>query len=162
MPFAPQRWHVQVACLVGAALSLSAWQAAAQITVDEASTKAVLVRWGASVSTQDLTHWVMRSADHQGLPFVVNQCFYEMLNSANQAWTMYPGLTHGAYECLHAHGTPEQKAEWLPRIASGEIACFGLTEQQAMRRVQIDTTSQTVRDTLQMPTSELIFEGRCD
>jgi alkylation response protein AidB-like acyl-CoA dehydrogenase len=33
----------------------------------------------------------------QGLPLVVNQCFYEMLNSANQAWTMYPGLTHGAY-----------------------------------------------------------------
>ena len=26
----------------------------------------------------------------QGLPLVVNQCFYEMLNSANQAWTMYP------------------------------------------------------------------------
>ena len=27
----------------------------------------------------------------QGLPIVVNQCLYEMLNSANQAWTMYPG-----------------------------------------------------------------------
>jgi alkylation response protein AidB-like acyl-CoA dehydrogenase len=27
----------------------------------------------------------------QGLPIVVNQAFYEMLNSANQAWTMYPG-----------------------------------------------------------------------
>jgi len=26
----------------------------------------------------------------QGLPQLVNQCFYEMLNSANQAWTMYP------------------------------------------------------------------------
>ena len=25
-------------------------------------------------------------------------------------------------------GTPEQKARWLPRIANGEIACFGLTE----------------------------------
>jgi len=56
----------------------------------------------------------------QGLPFVVNQCFYEMLNSANQAWTMYPGLSHGAYECLHAHGTPEQKATYLPRLTSGE------------------------------------------
>ena len=42
------------------------------------------------------------------------------------------------------------------------FACFGLTEQQAMRRVQINTTSQTVSDTLQMPTSELIFEGHCD
>jgi alkylation response protein AidB-like acyl-CoA dehydrogenase len=56
----------------------------------------------------------------QGLPFVVNQCFYEMLNSANQAWTMYPGLSHGAYECLHAHGTPEQRATFLPRLTSGE------------------------------------------
>jgi hypothetical protein len=56
----------------------------------------------------------------QGLPFVVNQCFYEMLNSANQAWTMYPGLSHGAYECLHAHGTPEQKATFLPKLVSGE------------------------------------------
>jgi alkylation response protein AidB-like acyl-CoA dehydrogenase len=27
----------------------------------------------------------------QGLPIVLNQCLYEMLNSANQAWTMYPG-----------------------------------------------------------------------
>jgi alkylation response protein AidB-like acyl-CoA dehydrogenase len=56
----------------------------------------------------------------QGLPFVVNQCFYEMLNSSNQAWTMYPGLSHGAYECLHAHGTPEQKATFLPKLTSGE------------------------------------------
>ena len=56
----------------------------------------------------------------QGLPFVVNQCFYEMLNSANQAWTMYPGLSHGAYECLHAHGTPVQKSTYLPKLTSGE------------------------------------------
>ena len=56
----------------------------------------------------------------QGLPHTVNQCFYEMLNSANQAWTMYPGLTHGAYECLHAHGTQEQKAMYLPKLTSGE------------------------------------------
>ena len=56
----------------------------------------------------------------QGLPHTVNQCFYEMLNSANQAWTMYPGLSHGAYEALHAHGTPEQQALYLPKLTSGE------------------------------------------
>ena len=56
----------------------------------------------------------------QGLPFVVNNFLYEMLNSANQAWTMYPGLSHGAYECLHAHGTPEQKRLYLPKLTSGE------------------------------------------
>jgi alkylation response protein AidB-like acyl-CoA dehydrogenase len=56
----------------------------------------------------------------QGLPHLVNQFFYEMLNSANQAWTMYPGLSHGAYEALHAHGTPEQQATYLPKLTSGE------------------------------------------
>ena len=56
----------------------------------------------------------------QGLPLVLNQCFYEMLNSANQAWAMYPGLSHGAYECLHAHGTEAQKRLFLPRLVSGE------------------------------------------
>jgi alkylation response protein AidB-like acyl-CoA dehydrogenase len=56
----------------------------------------------------------------QGLPTLVNQAIYEMLNSANQAWTMYPGLTHGAYECLHAHGSDEQKKLYLPKLTSGE------------------------------------------
>ena len=68
--------------------------------------------------------WPSLSADPayggQGLPVVLNQCLYEMLNGANQAWTMYPGLSHGAYECLHAHGTPEQKATYLPKLTSGE------------------------------------------
>ncbi|MBK6361608.1 MAG: acyl-CoA dehydrogenase C-terminal domain-containing protein [Comamonadaceae bacterium] len=56
----------------------------------------------------------------QGLPLVVNQCFYEMMNSANQAWTMYPGLTHGAYASLHTHGTDEQKQTYLGKMVSGE------------------------------------------
>ncbi|SDM29990.1 hypothetical protein SAMN05428957_10480 [Oryzisolibacter propanilivorax] len=56
----------------------------------------------------------------QGLPHTVNQCLYEMLNSANQAWTMYPGLSHGAYEALVAHGTDEQKKLYLPKLVSGE------------------------------------------
>ena len=56
----------------------------------------------------------------QGLPLVVNQLFYEMLNSANQAWTMYPGLTHGAYASLAAHGTDEQKATYLHKMTSGQ------------------------------------------
>ena len=56
----------------------------------------------------------------QGLPNVMNQCLYEMLNSANQAWTMYPGLSHGAYEALLAHGTDAQKQTYLPKLVSGE------------------------------------------
>ena len=56
----------------------------------------------------------------QGLPLVVNSMFYEMLNSANQAWTMYPGLTHGAYHALHTYGTDEQKQTYLHKMTSGE------------------------------------------
>ena len=55
----------------------------------------------------------------QGLPILINNAVYEMLNSANQAWTMYPGLSHGAYEALHAHGTDELKQRYLPKLVSG-------------------------------------------
>ena len=65
----------------------------------------------------------------QGLPIVLNNVFYEMLNSTNQAWTMYTGLSHGAYECLHAHGTDALKQLYLPRIVSGQwTATMCLTE----------------------------------
>jgi alkylation response protein AidB-like acyl-CoA dehydrogenase len=56
----------------------------------------------------------------QGLPVSLNNSFYEMLNSSNQAWSMYPGLSHGAYECLKEHGTDEQKKVYLPKLATGE------------------------------------------
>ena len=68
--------------------------------------------------------WAALSGDPeyggQGLPLVINQCFYEMLNSANQAWTMYPGLTHGAHAALHTHGTDEQKQTYLRKMTTGE------------------------------------------
>ncbi len=56
----------------------------------------------------------------QGLPVVVYNSLSEMLNAANQAWYMYPGLSHGAYACLHEHGTAEQKRLYLPKLVSGE------------------------------------------
>jgi len=65
----------------------------------------------------------------QGMPAAVGIAFQEMMNSANQAFTMYPGLTHGAYDCLLAHGTPDQKALYLPRLVSGEwMGTMCLTE----------------------------------
>ncbi|AXQ29967.1 acyl-CoA dehydrogenase [Solimonas sp. K1W22B-7] len=68
----------------------------------------------------------------QGLPHVVHSAFMEMMNSANQAWTMYPGLSHGAYNALHAFGTPEQKQTYLPKLVSGEwTGTMCLTESHA-------------------------------
>ncbi|GAB2659635.1 acyl-CoA dehydrogenase C-terminal domain-containing protein [Arenimonas aestuarii] len=56
----------------------------------------------------------------QGLPTLVNNRLYEMWNSANQAWLMYAGLSHSAYECLMAFGTEQQKQVYLTRIVSGD------------------------------------------
>ncbi|MBC7734173.1 MAG: acyl-CoA dehydrogenase family protein [Bacteriovorax sp.] len=71
-------------------------------------------------------------AGGQGLPQVLNAALFEMLASANHAWTMYPGLLHGAYECLHAHASPALKAAYLGKVVSGEwLATMCLTEAQA-------------------------------
>ena len=67
----------------------------------------------------------------QGLPQLLNCVLYEMLNSANQSWAMYPGLSHGAYECLHAHGTDDQKKIYLEKLVSGHwTGTMCLTEPQ--------------------------------
>ncbi|BDV32240.1 acyl-CoA dehydrogenase family protein [Microbacterium terricola] len=46
-----------------------------------------------------------------------------------------------AMTAIHRHGSEEQKAEWLPRMAAGEvIGCFGLTEPGAGSDPQSMTT----------------------
>lgn len=68
----------------------------------------------------------------QGLPQVLNAALYEMLAAANHAWTMYPGLLHGAYECLHLHASDELKQRYLGRVVSGEwLSTMCLTEAHA-------------------------------
>jgi alkylation response protein AidB-like acyl-CoA dehydrogenase len=77
----------------------------------------------------------------QGLPQVLNAALYEMLAGANHAWTMYPGLLHGACECLHAHASPALKAVWLGKLVSGEwLATMCLTEPQAGSDLGLVTT----------------------
>jgi alkylation response protein AidB-like acyl-CoA dehydrogenase len=68
----------------------------------------------------------------QGLPQVLNAALYEMLAAANHAWTMYPGLLHGAYECLHLHACDELKQRYLGKVVSGEwLSTMCLTEAHA-------------------------------
>src|SRR5665213_3850623 len=67
----------------------------------------------------------------QGLPAVVGLAFSEMSSSANMAFSMYPGLTHGAYSAISNGGSEAQKSLYLPRLASGEWAgTMNLTEPQ--------------------------------
>ena len=54
----------------------------------------------------------------QGLPHVVNLAFSEMSSAANMAFSMYPGLTHGAYSAILAGGSQAQKDLYLPKLAS--------------------------------------------
>jgi alkylation response protein AidB-like acyl-CoA dehydrogenase len=68
----------------------------------------------------------------QELPQLLNAALYEMVMATCHAWSMYPGLAHGAYECLRAHGSAELKARYLPKLVSGEwLASMCLTEPHA-------------------------------
>lgn len=54
----------------------------------------------------------------QGLPHVLGSAVGEFLTASNMAFNMYQGLTHGAYSAIHAHGTDEQKAMYLPNMVT--------------------------------------------
>ena len=67
----------------------------------------------------------------QGLPRVVGLAYSEMSSSANMAFSMYPGLTHGAYSAILEGGSDAQKALYLPKLASAQWGgTMNLTEPQ--------------------------------
>ncbi len=56
----------------------------------------------------------------QGMPNLVGIVNTEMVGTANWAWGMYPGLSHGAIKTIEEHGSSEQKDQYLTRLISGE------------------------------------------
>ena len=67
----------------------------------------------------------------QGLPHVISTAFQEYMISANMAFAMYPGLTHGAAAAILAKGSDEQKVMYIPKMVSGEWGgTMNLTEPQ--------------------------------
>lgn len=65
----------------------------------------------------------------QGIPYVLGSAVSEMHVSANLAFNMYPGLTNGAYEAIHAHASDELKAIFLPKMVTCEwTGTMNLTE----------------------------------
>ncbi len=65
----------------------------------------------------------------QGLPYLMATAVGEIFVSANMAFNMYQGLTHGAYSAIHTHGTEAQKATYLPKLVSCDwTGTMNLTE----------------------------------
>ena len=77
--------------------------------------------------------WIGLDADPdyggQGMPYLMNSATGEMFVSANMAFNMYQGLSHGAYAAIHTHGSEGQKATYLPPLVEGRWSgTMNLTE----------------------------------
>ena len=58
----------------------------------------------------------------QGMPQMINTLVSEMICATNLSFGMYPGLSHGCYTALHAHGSDELKQAYLPKLVDGSWA----------------------------------------
>jgi hypothetical protein len=69
--------------------------------------------------------WTALSCDPdvggQGLPKTIGCLVEEMICSANVSFSLYPGLTHGAYTAIHAHGGEELRRQFLPKMVDGVV-----------------------------------------
>ena len=55
----------------------------------------------------------------QGLPHSLNTTITELFSSANHSFAMYPGLSHGALATIEAHGSEQQKNQFMPLLVEG-------------------------------------------
>jgi acyl-CoA dehydrogenase len=68
----------------------------------------------------------------QGVPTVLGTAVEELWSASNLAFKLCPMLTQGAIEALDHYGTAAQKAQYLPKMVSGEwTGTMNLTEPQA-------------------------------
>ncbi|MEO6340554.1 MAG: acyl-CoA dehydrogenase C-terminal domain-containing protein [Caulobacteraceae bacterium] len=83
----------------------------------------------------------------QGLPKAVNCAFSEMASGANMAFTMYFGLTHGAYSAIQEGGSQAQKDLYLPKLVSGHWSgTMNLTEPQCGTDLSMIRTKAVPQD----------------
>jgi len=67
-----------------------------------------------------------------GMPYTVGVVVQEMFKSANMAFSLCPLLTQASIEALMSHGSPEQQAQYLEKLVTGEWSgTMCLTESQA-------------------------------
>ena len=107
--------------------------------------------------------WIGLAADPehggQGLPLTLRYVVDEMVVGSNLSIAMYPGLTQGAYEAIHTHGSEELRHFYLPRLTSGEwCGTMCLTEAHAGTDLgMIRTKAQQLDDGTYRVTGQKIF-----
>jgi alkylation response protein AidB-like acyl-CoA dehydrogenase len=107
--------------------------------------------------------WVGLAADPayggQGLPILLRIAVDELVLSGNLSFAMYPSLTQGAFDALHAHGTDDLKARYLPKLAAGDwTGTMCLTEPHAGTDLgMIRTKAQPMDDGSALITGTKIF-----
>ena len=68
----------------------------------------------------------------QGMPWLLATTVQEMWQAANMGFGLVLLLNQGAIDAIHHHGSPEQKATYLPKMIQGEwTGTMNLTEPQA-------------------------------
>lgn len=90
--------------------------------------------------------WTSLNADPefggQGLPFVLSCAVQEIFTSANMAFSLSALLNNGAIAALQAHGSAQQKQDYLTQLIAGDwTGTMNLTEPQAGSDVGAITTS---------------------
>ncbi len=95
----------------------------------------------------------------QGLPYLMQTAVGEIFVSANMAFNMYQGLTHGAVSAIHAHGTEDQKRTWLPKMVTCDwTGTMNLTEPHAGTDLgMMRTRAEPQADGSYLITGEKIF-----
>ena len=94
-----------------------------------------------------------------GLPEMVRFVMEELLCSANLSFSMYPGLSHGAYSALMSHGSEALKQRFLPKLIDGTWSgTMCLTEAHAGTDLGIITTrAEPAGDDTYRVTGQKIF-----
>ena len=77
----------------------------------------------------------------QGAPHLLGLVINEVQVSCNQAFTMCPGLSQGAMNAIHSHGSEELKKRYMPKLITGEwTGTMCLTEPQCGTDLGLCTT----------------------
>ncbi len=82
-------------------------------------------------------------------PFTLHTMVEEFLSGANTAFNMYPGLTLGAAEVIHAFGTEEQKQKYCAKHVRRQVRRHDVPHRAArrLRRRRADDHARSRRPT---------------